>query len=462
MSEKLMRRIGRGESIGQSIGGWFTQLQVVQNDDGEVERVIVQGVELDHLAITRSPANPDSVGIVNLRDKFQTQASDFVARSVTTETPTETETYTVKNAIADSIISGMNERHIISVTENDDGTKTIVFACIHDEEYEEEMDEERYGKKKKKKYSKTAELASDFADLPMAPIETEWSFSAEDADEVLYYNRMTNDPDWDRYKKAHAWYDENRSDVKSGYKLPIAKMIDNELHVVWRGVVAAMSALNGARGGIDVTESDRRDIYDVLVMYYNKFEKEAPELAELSTLDKTQDTNQHSTSGDAGTSASQDLLSTNAGSTSEESEEPVMNEQTLEALRTLLTENLQPLVERVQALENVEQTKEEEEVEVKTDRLEAIERKIEELATAPVRRGIAHVETDKAVASENNYDVNGETPHIAEVAERAFETLKKASFENVSRRQLEAGLRDMLSAAEKDGIIVNPHTANWK
>lgn len=139
-----------------------------------------------------------------------------------------------------------------------------------------------------------------------------------------------------------------------------------------------------------------------------------------------------------------------------------MNEQTLEALRTLLTENLQPLVERVQALENVEQTKEEEEVEVKTDRLEAIERKIEELATAPVRRGIAHVETDKAVASENNYDVNGETPHIAEVAERAFETLKKASFENVSRRQLEAGLRDMLSAAEKDGIIVNPHTANWK
>jgi len=70
-AKELSKRIGRGEVIGQSIGGWFTALQVMQNDDGDVERIIVLGVELDHLAVTRAPANPDASGIHSLRAKLQ-------------------------------------------------------------------------------------------------------------------------------------------------------------------------------------------------------------------------------------------------------------------------------------------------------------------------------------------------------------------------------------------------------
>lgn len=81
-AENLLRRIERGESIGQSIGGWFTNLQIIQNEDGDVERVIVLGVELDHLAVTRAPANPDSVGLVQLRSALDQSAADHRAATL--------------------------------------------------------------------------------------------------------------------------------------------------------------------------------------------------------------------------------------------------------------------------------------------------------------------------------------------------------------------------------------------
>jgi hypothetical protein len=56
----LMDMVDRGQTIGWSIGGWFTELTVLTNESDEVERIIIQGVELDHLATTRRPSNPDS------------------------------------------------------------------------------------------------------------------------------------------------------------------------------------------------------------------------------------------------------------------------------------------------------------------------------------------------------------------------------------------------------------------
>jgi len=60
LSRALVRRIDRGEIIGQSIGGWFTRVRIVTDEDGDVIDIVVLAVELDHLAVTRSPANPDA------------------------------------------------------------------------------------------------------------------------------------------------------------------------------------------------------------------------------------------------------------------------------------------------------------------------------------------------------------------------------------------------------------------
>jgi len=66
-------------------------------------------------------------------------------------------------------------------------------------------------------------------------------------------------------------------ETKAAYKLPVAKLKNGELTVYWNGVRAAMAALNGARGGIDISDNERKKIYNRLAKLYKKFDKEQPE-----------------------------------------------------------------------------------------------------------------------------------------------------------------------------------------
>ena len=63
----LVKRLGEGQIIGLSIGGWFTEIRFLVDEDDGVERIIIERVLLDHSAITRMPANPDSVGLKLIR-----------------------------------------------------------------------------------------------------------------------------------------------------------------------------------------------------------------------------------------------------------------------------------------------------------------------------------------------------------------------------------------------------------
>lgn len=201
--QKMIRALDRGQRIGQSIGGWFTQLQFVQNSDKEIERVIVRGIELDHLAATRAPANPDSNDLGLMRS---------VARSILNQLPAPAPVVNDERAI------------------------------------------------------------TDYTGWPLAPENTPWSWVAADQDAVL-----GPDMDWERYKRVHAYYDPQQADLKQGYKLPFAKVIDGRIHAVWRGVAAVMGILLGARGGVDISDADRRRAYDLMVRYYEKFGKTPPE-----------------------------------------------------------------------------------------------------------------------------------------------------------------------------------------
>lgn len=69
-ARELRDRLDAGQPIGQSIGGWFTGMTVIYNEEtDDLERIIILSVQLDHLAITRMPANPDSYGLANLRSR---------------------------------------------------------------------------------------------------------------------------------------------------------------------------------------------------------------------------------------------------------------------------------------------------------------------------------------------------------------------------------------------------------
>lgn len=95
--KKLKGRLERGQEIGLSIGGYFLQVRYIMSpdDEYEIERIIVEKVELDHLAVVRNPANPDSMGLKLLRSvpegafRNKRPASAVRSTDAATEAPAE-------------------------------------------------------------------------------------------------------------------------------------------------------------------------------------------------------------------------------------------------------------------------------------------------------------------------------------------------------------------------------------
>ena len=120
------------------------------------------------------------------------------------------------------------------------------------------------------------------AEDELAPLETPWDWNwGADA------NAIIDKFGWAGLAKACAYvkmdYPSKEHDgkypvAKQAYFLPYRKIIGGKLLVVWRGVAAAMAALNGARGGVKLAKEARKQAYEVLSKWYEAFEREAPSL----------------------------------------------------------------------------------------------------------------------------------------------------------------------------------------
>jgi len=85
------------------------------------------------------------------------------------------------------------------------------------------------------------------------------------------------------YSKIFAWRDPRGEEgSKSSYKLPHHEVdadgTPGSANV--RGLIAAIGALNGARGGVDVPQGDRRAVYNHLAAHLRDADIEPPELRE--------------------------------------------------------------------------------------------------------------------------------------------------------------------------------------
>jgi len=79
-----------------------------------------------------------------------------------------------------------------------------------------------------------------------------------------------------RYKNAFLWYDRADQENFGAYKLPIADIVDGKMVAIPRGIFASAAALRGARGGVDIPDSQRNGVIANLNRYYAKMDRPSP------------------------------------------------------------------------------------------------------------------------------------------------------------------------------------------
>ena len=111
-----------------------------------------------------------------------------------------------------------------------------------------------------------------------------WKYGKEDSAQwskpaLKDFTDKTWDELTDDEKKSiaahYAWAAEMPPKTFGDLKLPHHDPKNHD--VIWNGVRAAMAALLGARGGVDIPESDKKKVYDHLAAHYKEFGKEPPE-----------------------------------------------------------------------------------------------------------------------------------------------------------------------------------------
>ena len=113
-----------------------------------------------------------------------------------------------------------------------------------------------------------------FQDLPLADRDREWDGDA--AERRVRDWADADDEPTARYRKAHVWYDGEKADNFTAYKLLIADVVDGRLTAVPRAVMAAAGVVQGARGGVDIPEDDVARVKGHLARYYRKMDDDPP------------------------------------------------------------------------------------------------------------------------------------------------------------------------------------------
>lgn len=101
--------------------------------------------------------------------------------------------------------------------------------------------------------------------------------------------RLRNDETASYYRKMFAWVDPDANpDTKSAYKFPHHMVsVNGEIGAAnIRACIAGIAALNGARGGADIPDSDVPDVYAHLAAHLEDAGREPPELASYSDIER--------------------------------------------------------------------------------------------------------------------------------------------------------------------------------
>lgn len=113
-----------------------------------------------------------------------------------------------------------------------------------------------------------------FQDLPLAERDREWD--GDEAERRVREWAQAEDGPNAKYRDAHVWYDGEKQQNYTGYKLLIADVVGGRLRAVPAGVMAAANVMQGGRGGVDLPSSDVERVKNHLAKYYEKMSESAP------------------------------------------------------------------------------------------------------------------------------------------------------------------------------------------
>ena len=113
-----------------------------------------------------------------------------------------------------------------------------------------------------------------FRDYSLADRAADWDSTAAEK-RVREFTKATDEPN-SKYADCFMWYDAENSDTFTAYKLLYCDVIEGSLKVVPRAIFAIAAVLQGARGGVDISEEDQERIKGHVIKYYKKMNMEDP------------------------------------------------------------------------------------------------------------------------------------------------------------------------------------------
>ena len=115
---------------------------------------------------------------------------------------------------------------------------------------------------------------TSFRDFDLADADRDWDGDAADK-RVRKWADAEDEPN-QKYRDTHVWYDADKKDNFTAYKLLVADVVDGKLVAVPHGVMAAGNVMVGGRGGVDLPARDRDRVMSHLAKYYAKMDDTAP------------------------------------------------------------------------------------------------------------------------------------------------------------------------------------------
>ncbi len=113
-----------------------------------------------------------------------------------------------------------------------------------------------------------------FRNLPLAPENTVWDGSAAEK-RVRKFTNAEDAPN-KAYRDCFMWYDADKKENFTSYKLLYCDVIDGKLKVVPHAIFEKAALLHGGRAGLNIPEADKKKVAAHVNKYYDKMGLESP------------------------------------------------------------------------------------------------------------------------------------------------------------------------------------------